>query len=473
MSKLLVVDDEQSICWGLSRLGESLGHEVVAVSSAEQALREVERQQPDAIILDVRLPGMDGLTAIERIQQQLGHVPIIVITAYGDLRTAVEAVRRGAFDYIAKPFDVEKVKVALVQALLSGREKLVNTPAPVRVEGMIGRSPAMQEVYKRIALAATSDASVLLIGEGGTGKELAARAIHCYSHRAAGPFVAVSVGGLSPSSAESELFGHLRGAFAEADEDRVGRLVEANGGTLFLDEVSEMPLPTQVKLLRALEHHEVVPIGARQAVPIDFRVISATKHGLIESANAARFHDDLLFRLGTFQIELPPLRERPEDIAESATYFIGLLSNRSNEHAAQLTAQTLAELERRPWHGNVRELRHAMEHALTIARGPAILPGHLPPSMPAPAMQEATGDSDHAMVLAVRRWAERSLSNASLGGRIYDELFDAVEPPLLITALHKHRGQCAAAARTLGIHRTTLRKKLIHHGLADDAERDD
>ncbi len=255
MSKLLVVDDEQSICWGLTRLGESLGHEVVAASSAEQAFHEVERQRPDVVVLDVRLPGMDGLSAIERFQRQLGSVPIIVITAYGDLRTAVEAVRRGAFDYIAKPFDVDKVKVSLVRALVSGREKVVNTPAPARVEGMVGRSPAMQEVYKRIALAAASDASVLLTGESGTGKELASRAIHRYSRRASEPFVAFSAAALPPLQAESELFGNVRGAFAGADEDRVGRLVQANGGTLFLDEVSEIPLPTQVKLLRALEHH--------------------------------------------------------------------------------------------------------------------------------------------------------------------------------------------------------------------------
>ncbi len=473
MSKLLVVDDEQSICWGLTRLGESLGHEVVSASSAEQAFHEVERQRPDVVILDVRLPGMDGLTAIERFQRQLGSVPIIVITAYGDLRTAVEAVRRGAFDYIAKPFDVDKVKVSLVRALVSGREKVVNTPAPARVEGMVGRSPAMQEVYKRIALAAASDASVLVTGESGTGKELAARAIHRYSRRASEPFVAVNFATLQPLQAESELFGHVRGAFAGADEDRVGRLVQANGGTLFLDEVSEIPLPTQVKLLRALEHYEVVPVGATHAVPIDFRVISATRQNLIERANEARFRHDLLFRLGAFQIELPSVGERREDIADLVTYFIEQLASGANEQVARPTVQTLAELERRPWHGNVRELRHAIEHALIVARGPAILPEHLPPSMPAATATEPAGDVAHAVALAVRQWAEQSLGDASLSGRVYDELLDAIEPPLLDIALRKHRGQCAAAARTLGIHRTTLRKKLTRHGLGDDTETDE
>jgi two-component system nitrogen regulation response regulator GlnG len=473
VSKLLVVDDEQSICWGLARLGESLGHEVVSASSAEQAFHEVDRQRPDAVILDVRLPGMDGLSAIERFQKQIGNVPIIVITAYGDLRTAVEAVRRGAFDYIAKPFDVDKVKVALVRALLSGKEKTVNTPAPSRVEGLVGRSPAMQEVYKRIALAAASDASVLLSGASGTGKELAARAIHRYSRRASEPFVAVNVASLAPLEAESELFGHVRGAFAGADEDRVGRLVQAHGGTLFIDEASEIPLATQVKLLRALEHREVVPVGASHAVAIDFRVISASRNHLIERANAALFRHDLLFRLGAFQIELPALCDRQSDIADLATYFIEQFSSGSNEQAAKLTAQTLAELERRPWHGNVRELRHAIEHALIVSRGPAIMPEHLPAIVPAAMSADSPDGVDETVALAVRRWAERSLSDASLAGRVYDELLDKIEPPLLDTALRRHRGQCAAAARTLGIHRTTLRKKLTHHGLGEDVDGDD
>jgi DNA-binding NtrC family response regulator len=470
VSKLLVVDDEQSICWGLTRLGESLGHDVVSASSAEQAFFEVERLRPDVVILDVRLPGMDGLTAIERFQKQLGNVPIIVITAYGDLRTAVEAVRRGAFDYIAKPFDVEKVKVSLVRALVSGREKVVNSPAPTRVEGMVGRSPAMQEVYKRIALAAASDASVLITGESGTGKELAARAIHRYGRNSAGPFVAASTTGLTPQAAESELFGHVRGAFSGADEDRVGRLVQAGGGTLFLDDVSEIPLPTQSKLLRALEHHEVVPVGARQAVPIEFRVISATRQRLIERANEARFRHDLLFRLGAFQIEMPPLRDRADDIVDLTNYIIDALSSGANEQAARPTALTLAELKRRPWHGNVRELRHALEHSLINARGPAILPEHLPAIVAATSVADTGGDVDHAVALAVRQWSERSLDDASLSGHVYDELLNKVEPPLLDTALRRHRGQCAAAARTLGIHRTTLRKKLTQHGLDADDE---
>jgi two-component system, NtrC family, nitrogen regulation response regulator GlnG len=468
VSKLLVVDDEESICWGLARLGESLGHEVVAASSAEQAFDEVERQVPDVIVLDVRLPGMDGLRAIERFQKTLGAVPIIVITAYGDLGTAVEAVRRGAFDYIAKPFDVQKVKGALVRALVSERDQSPAAVAPTQVEGMVGRSAAMQEVYKQIALAAASDASVLLGGESGTGKELAARAIHRYSRRASGPFVAVSVAALNPSLAESELFGHVRGAFTGAEEERVGLLAQANGGTLFLDEVAEIPLSTQVKLLRALEHNEVVPVGGNQLVKSDFRVISATHQNLRERMEQGQFRHDLLFRLGAFQVELPPLRSRPDDIEDLANYFIGLLSGDRTGRPLRLAAQTLAELRRRAWHGNVRELRNAIEHALILARGRTIMPEHLPPSMSMAPANGASGANEQ-VTTAVRRWAERNLGDDALAGRVYEQLLEVIEPPLLETALRRHRGQCATAARTLGLHRTTLRKKLVQYGVADDS----
>ena len=267
MSKLLVVDDEQSICWGLTRLGESLGHEVVAASSAEQAFDEAERQRPDVVILDVRLPGMDGLTAIERFQRQLGSVPIIVITAYGDLRTAVEAVRRGAFDYIAKPFDVDKVKGALVRALVeparrrrSARRRRRAWKAWSAARPRCRKSTSGSRWRPRPTPRCCSAARAAPARSWPPGRSTATAAAP------SGPFVAVNVAALSPSLAESELFGHVRGAFTGAEEDRVGLLVQANGGTLFLDEVADIPLPTQVKLLRALEHDEVVPVGGNHAL---------------------------------------------------------------------------------------------------------------------------------------------------------------------------------------------------------------
>jgi DNA-binding NtrC family response regulator len=407
---------------------------------------------------------MNGLAAIERFQQQLGSVPIIVITAYGDLRTAVEAVRRGAFDYIAKPFDVEKVKGALVRALVSRRDDPPLAEPPVHVEGMVGRSKLMQEVYKRIALAATSESSVLLFGESGTGKELAARAIHRYSRRSVGPFVAVSVAALDPATAEQQLFGAVIAGEPDA-EHRAGLLQQADGGTLYLDEMAELSLAVQVKLLRALERREVTPMGGSKPVPVDIRVVSATRQNLLQRTAQLAFRDDLLFQIGAFQIDLPPLRDRVEDIGDLAAHFVARLSSGPRGTAARLATETLAELEQRPWHGNVRELRNAMEHALTVVRGPMILPEHLPKPAIAPPPNVAMED----VAEAVRMWAEEHVGDASLSGRVYEELLDVIEPPLLEVALSRHRGQCAAAARTLGIHRTTLRKKLTQHRIDSES----
>jgi two-component system nitrogen regulation response regulator GlnG len=463
----LVVDDEQSICWGLARLGESLGHVVNVAASAEQALREAQVRQPDVIILDVRLPGMDGLTALERFHEQCGTVPIIVITAYGDLQTAVDAVRRGAFDYIAKPFNAEKIKRALAGALASKSVDALPTP-PIHVEGMVGRSPAMQEVYKQIALAAGSDAAVLLGGESGTGKELAARAIHRFSPRARGPFVAVNVAALSPTVAESELFGHVRGAFTGADTARSGLLLQADGGTLFLDEVADIPLATQAKLLRALEYGEVLPVGANEPLRSDFRVISATHRNLAERVEQGAFRHDLYFRLCAFAVRLPPLRERPQDIADLAEYFIAALSTSPVTPPVAITPETRGELERRPWYGNVRELRNAIEHALIMARGRAMLPEHLPNEFTFVSPGSRSTDADAAVVAAVSRWAEQNIDRPELQGLLHERLIGVIEPPLFEVALERHKGQFATAARALGIHRTTLRKKSPDHELGDE-----
>ena len=470
MSRLLVVDDEPSICWALSRLGQSLGHEVVTASSAEQALELVARQPPDAVVLDVRLPGMDGLTAMKQLRQRCGEPPIIVITAYGDLNTAVEAVRQGAFEYLIKPFDLQTAERAVRRALARGPQ----APPGVRAEnvaGLVGRSPVMQEVFKRIALAAASEASVLLCGESGTGKELAARAIHRYSRRADGPFVAVNLAALSPSLAESELFGHARGAFTGAERERTGLLLQAHGGTLFLDEVADIPLPAQVKLLRALEHGEVLPVGASQPVTSDFRVVSATHQELLAKIRDGQFRHDLYFRLAAFRIDLPPLRQRPDDIGELAEYFLSSAAQ-PREAASGFSAETLRELQRRPWYGNVRELRNAVEHAVIVARSGSIEPEHLPPPAPPvwPAAPLADRALDERLAELIRQWAEQQLAQPADEGQLYDDLLRLVEPPLLETVLQRHRGQCAGAARTLGLHRTTLKKKLDQYGVESAGE---
>ncbi len=472
MAHLLVVDDEPSICWGLARLGKQLGPTVTVATSAEEALKLAGQQRPDAIVLDVRLPGMDGLSAMQHFHDLLGHVPIIVVTAYGALSTAVTAVRNGAFDYLAKPFDLEAAQRAIQRALESPQRLAETPPLPTSdlSERIIGTSTAMQEVFKRIALVAPSDACVHLRGESGTGKELAARAIHRYSRRCSGPFVAVNVASLSPTLAESELFGHVRGAFTGAEQSRKGLLEQAHGGTIFLDEVADIPLGLQVKLLRVLEYGEVLPVGADRPVMVDFRVVSATHQDLRQRVADGEFRHDLYFRLITFEIEIPPLRERREDIRAMAERFLDLLAAKSASTRPSLLPETMRELESRRWCGNVRELRNALEHAMILAHGGQLLPEHLPPPV-SPAITADARQEDELAAL-IRRWAEVQLAQSPDATDVHARFLKLVEPPLLRAAMQHHRGQCAAAARQLGIHRTTLRKRLDQLGLGDSCSPD-
>lgn len=463
MAHLLIVDDEQSICWGLTRLGKEMGHSVATAASAEEGLRAAARETPDAIVLDVRLPGMDGLTALVRFREQLGPVPVILITAYGELQTAVEAVRRGAFDYLVKPFDLQVAERAIGRALESSRTSPASSPPPAEMtQEIVGVSTAMQEVFKQVALVAHSDACVHLLGESGTGKELIARAIHRYSRRSSGPFVPVHLASLSPSLAESELFGHARGAFTGADQPHKGLLERAHGGTVFLDEVADIPIALQVKLLRVLEYGEVLPVGADRPVNADFRIISATHQDLCRKVGEGAFRHDLYFRLATFKIEIPPLRERREDIQPLVDRFLDAFSSKSAAPRPLISDQARTELQRRPWYGNVRELRNAIEHALVLARAGGIAVEHLPPPAP-PTAGFASVEDD--LAAWIRQWAERQLEEAPDTGDLHARFLKMVEPPLFAAVMQHSRGQCATAARRLGLHRTTLRKRMGELGM--------
>lgn len=474
MSHLLIIDDEQSICWGLSQLAAELGHRATTAVSAEQGLAAATKDRPDMIMLDVRLPGMDGLAAMQRFEKAAPGVPIVVMTAYGELSTAVAAVRNGAFDYLAKPFDLAVAQRAIESALRLGARPPDSATRPAAKDiagGIVGSSPPMQEIFKRIALVAPSDACVHVRGESGTGKELVARAIHRYSHRAAGPFVAVNMATLSPTLAESELFGHVRGAFTGAEQSRKGLLEQAGGGTIFLDEVADIPTALQVKLLRVLEFGEIVPVGGDAAVCSDFRLISATHQNLQQKVAEGTFRHDLYFRLITFEIEMPPLRERRDDIALLVEHFLDMLAG-PGSHAGvagrrpSVSSEAVAELRRRDWYGNVRELRNAIEHALILARGGIIAPEHLPPPLLPAGL--GRGDDEEALAMLIRSWAEAQLQAAPEVQDLYDRFLRTVEPPLLKTAMQHAGGQCLAASRRLGLHRTTLRKKLDELGIGGE-----
>ena len=463
MRHVLIVDDEEAVCWALDRALSREGHRVAVAASAEQGLALADRQRPDAVILDVRLPGMDGLTALGLFQQRLPGVPVIVVTAFGNLDTAVKAVEGGAFDYLTKPFDLSQALDAVGRALQRqppAPEEPAEPREPLSSEEIIGRSPAIQAVFKRIALVAPHDACVLITGESGTGKELVARALHRHSKRRHGPFLPVHVAALNPNLVESELFGHVKGAFTGAGQARPGLLSLADGGTVFLDEVADIPLPVQVKLLRVLEHNEVFPVGSSQPQPLNIRILSATHQDLSQRVAEGQFRHDLFFRLNVFQVELPALRERPEDIPLLAEHFLSRFGARSRT----LLPETVKFLQSLPWFGNVRELRNALEHAAIVARGEALRPEHFPrlagdPSLSSPADQLAA---------AVRRWTtDRMRADGGPPTDLYGELLRCVEPALLEEVMRRLQDNRWVAAQWLGLNRATVRKKLERYNLTN------
>jgi DNA-binding NtrC family response regulator len=472
MSHVLIVDDEPSICWGFRELLMEDGHDVSIASSAEEALDIASQTTPDAVILDVRLPGRDGLSAIKDLRDRVGDAPIIVVTAFGNLQTAVRAVEEGAYDYLAKPFDLEQAAEILRRALRRPTAPARDPDAQARDEAeaalrgtLIGSSLAMQAIFKQIALVAASDVPVLITGESGTGKELVAQAIHAHGRRRAAPFLPICLAALSPGVLESELFGHVRGAFTGADRDRQGLLELADGGTVLLDEIGDVPLPVQVKLLRAIEQREVTPVGQTRARSSDFRVLAATNRPLAELVARGEFREDLYYRLGVFHIHLPPLRSRTDDIPLLAAHFLKLATG--DRASKRLSKAAITELVSRPWRGNVRELRNAVERAAVVARGDEVEPEHFPP--PSPILAAAALSLDTQLRQLTADWAteQRLLPSDAGPGELYERFLRVTEPGLLKSILSQCGDNRAAAARILGIHRATLRQKLRDHGLDD------
>jgi two-component system nitrogen regulation response regulator GlnG len=463
---ILIVDDEEAISWALKKAFERQGHRVATAASAEAAFDIAGRTRPDVVVLDVRLPGMDGLSALGRLRQLTGGAPVVVVTAHGNLSTAVRAVEGGAFDYLAKPFDLSQALDAVGRALAS-RSRPVEEPTAVLEPGpeeLVGRSLAMQAVFKRIALVAPTDASVLVTGESGTGKELVARAVHRHSARKDRPFLPVHVAALNPNLVESELFGHVKGAFTGAAQAKPGLLALAEGGTVLLDELGDIPLPVQAKLLRVLEHQEVLPVGGSVPTRINVRVLAATHSDLLRQVNAAQFRHDLYFRLNVFEIHLPALRDRPDDIPLLCDHFL-----RRFGANPVLPDATAAYLRSRTWPGNVRELRNALEHAAIVARGGPLLPEHFPPP-------SAVGGAEtvaQKIGALVRDWVRERAQGEAEPTELYDGLLRCVEPALLDEVLRQTNNNRVASARRLGLARATLRKLIAKYRAPEEVGTED
>lgn len=462
MARILIIDDEPAIGWSLGQALTGEGHEVQVVATAEEGLELARQSKFELALTDVRLPRMDGLILLRELQAVAPTTPVIVMTAFGNLEIAVQAVQTGAFEYLTKPFDLDAVLAVVARALESQSQ-----PADIGVAGLsqpdsllIGKSPQMQAVFRKIALVASQSVPVLITGESGTGKELVAQALHRFSSRSKAAFVPVCVPALNESLVESELFGHRSGAFTGAHRDRRGLLEQAHEGTAFFDEVGDVPLPVQVKLLRVLESRSVTPVGGNSPVETDFRLIAATNRSLQSMVQAGTFREDLYYRLNVFRIELPPLRERGDDILLLAEHFLRNVQGRT---LSGLAESTRAELMHRPWRGNVRELRNAIEHAAILSRGGQLLPEFLPD----PISNDGQEDFAPNLAGAVKAWLNAlDLQNANQG--VMSAFLDAVEPTLLQHALNQSRGNRQEAARLLGIHRQTLREKLRKHQIADE-----
>jgi two-component system nitrogen regulation response regulator GlnG len=466
-ARILVADDEPSMRWLLERVLRQVGHSVTVVEDGAGALAQATAEPYDLAFVDVRMPDLDGLEVLSRLKASAPDTAVIVMTAHGSVRSAVEAMQRGAYDYLTKPFDNDEVRL-LAERALSARA-LAREVAELRTGiqevwefgALVGKSSRMQEVYKTIGRIAGTDVTVLLRGESGTGKEVVARAIHHYSRRAGKPFVGVSCAAIPAALLESELFGHERGAFTDAHQRRLGRFELAHGGTLYLDEVGDLGPELQPKLLRALQERSLERVGGGEAIPVDVRVVAATNRDLEALIREGRFREDLYYRLNVVPLTLPPLRERSEDIPFLVDHFLGKYGTELGERA--VATEALERLMGYGWPGNVRELENVVQHAMVMAAGGVILPEHLPIAPGAAPPPAAAGTLEQLveqkLAECVRGLGRRESAN------LYDLLIGLVERPLLRAVLQETGGNQLRAAALLGINRNTLRKKLRQLGL--------
>jgi two-component system nitrogen regulation response regulator NtrX len=461
---VLVVDDEAGVRGSLAGILGDEGYQVEAVGSGEAALRALEARRFDLVLLDVWLPGQDGLEVLSRIRERDAELPVVVISGHGTIETAVKAVRLGAQDFVEKPLSLEKTLLAVRNALRQQRLESEVRQLRERLDEryvMIGASPAVERLRAEIAQAAPSNGRVLIYGENGTGKELVARQVHAQSHRARGPFVEVNCAAIPEELIESELFGHARGAFTGALAARKGKFELADGGTLFLDEIGDMSLKTQAKVLRALQEQHIEPVGGAGGVDVDVRVIAATNKDLEAEIRAGRFREDLYFRLNVIPFHVPPLRERREDVPLLARHFLRLLSAEHGRRAREIADDALDALAALTWPGNVRELRNILERLVIMTPGERIERRHLPASLFGAVDAPALAGSEPA---AVPGGADGTLIAAR----------EEFERRYILQRYRECGGNMSRTAEALGVERSNLYRKMKAYGLLKlKRERDD
>lgn len=460
LGRVLVVDDHTAARESVSDVLRCAGHQVRGLASAVEALPALADGVFDVVITDLQMPGMDGLEFIREIARRRIAVQAIMVTAHATIESAVEAMRHGAFDFLEKPFNALQLEQLVARALerkrlLDGDEPAANqvdASAPDKL-GMVGDSRAMRDLRTRLLQVARTDETVLVCGESGAGKELVARAIHQASRRSAGPLISLNCPALSPQLAESELFGHRRGAFTGADADRAGRFEAAFGGTLMLDEITEIDLPLQAKLLRVLQERTFERVGSSETVAADVRVVACTNRDLSTEVAQGRFREDLYYRLAVVPLHLPPLRERGDDVQLLASHFLERAARRLERDAFELAADARALLSDYHWPGNVRELENIITRACVLNTGAAITAAEIRPWLQQPEALGGNGPLPHRQ--------DETDSPLPVGARL-----DEVERALIIATLEHFDGHRAKAAEALGIGVRTLSGKLRMYGYA-------
>jgi nitrogen regulation protein NR(I) len=478
MSKLLLIDDETDVQYSFQRIFDTPEIELTTASSGEEGLKLIPKVKPDLVLMDIRMGGINGLETLRRIRQLDSKLLVILMTAYGTTQTAIEAMKLGAYDYLLKPFDVVKLKDIVHNALKAAHDmrQVVSYQPLLESEdyesGIVGRSEAMQQVFKMIGQVAGTDATALITGESGTGKELVARAIYHHSNRSTQPFLAVNCAAIPEQLLESELFGHERGAFTGATLQRIGKFEQCNGGTIFLDEIGDMTPATQTKILRVLQSGTFERVGGNTPLKVDVRIIAATNKPLEEAVAARQFREDLFYRLNVVRIHIPPLRERREDVRLLVNYFLKKFARDQETAPKSISNGVIKALEGYHWPGNVRELENIVRRALVVAKGDAILLSDLPPeivgqnpaapnnaapSSTAPAGASEAGVTD--VVSLTRKLFQWARKDPKL------KLIPAVERELVLQALKETSGNQVQAAKLLGITRATLRKRIEKFGI--------